>query len=223
MTPAERPRLFILARCILCEEHVHELWGSLMSEARKPVPPTEELREAYAEHGSLRGVSDGYDVDPKTVARWMHVREIEYADRETASRRAVSKPYAPMGTVNGYPTWTPEPSMIVYVHDLVAIAAGVDPHDLWADPAVVEVGFDDYQPAFTAEFAIEIREMPWRSREKLIEAAEGAQTMPDVAEALGCDQWTVRKWLKRYGLERGYDPAEGWIVRETESGERVTA
>lgn len=102
----------------------------------------------------------------------------------------------------------------VYVHQLLAISKGADPHELFGGPASVRFRNgrrDDLRPE-----NIEVYNPaagPWRDREAMIEALEEHATIGDIAEAWDVNPSTVNEWRKRHRLERHYDPERGgWYV-----------
>lgn len=93
-------------------------------------PDADDLREWYHDDGmSAQAIADEHGVSDVLVLRRMNEHGIERRGPAAAKRRA--HPYARLVTTDeGYERWKDETGSVT-VHQLVAIANGADPHEVF--------------------------------------------------------------------------------------------
>jgi len=98
------------------------------------------LEYLYVEKGlSLRGVADRLECDHKTVSRWLRKHGIERRDQAEATKEANRVDHPKLSRDgSGYAIWKDTDheageTVAVRVHQLAAISAGADPHEVFAD------------------------------------------------------------------------------------------
>jgi len=100
----------------------------------------------------------------------------------------------------------------VYVHQMVAIADGADPSDLFGGIHEVHhangIPWDNrpenisvVTPASHAERHDDWTDAPWRD-EATVRRALQSYTVAAAADAFGCSRETLRKWMRRHGIDR---------------------
>lgn len=124
-------------------------------------------------------------------------------------------PYARFETkTDGYEHWEARDGSgghaRVYVHQLLAVADGADPHDLFGGVKQIHhtnrIPWDN-RPAnlevvTTAEHADrhdDWRDAPWRD-EATVRSGLQDYSVAALADEFGCSDRTLRKWLRRHGI-----------------------
>jgi len=98
----------------------------------------ETLRQLYwEEEKSLSDIGDMFDRSPATIHRWMSKNDVERRDDASgaAMKRRVERASYHIDST-GYPAWSSwdrnEGNIHVKVHQLLAIAYGADPSDVFS-------------------------------------------------------------------------------------------
>jgi len=164
----------------------------------------ERLREMYInDEMTTTEIADELGCGDTTICRWL--------DRHDIETRSVSQNYASYGVYNGYEQWTAT-NTSVFVHQLLVIADGADPHTVFNDD--YHVHHIDEQPLhnlnqnlevkFASEHVSEHRLLTTckPSRDELYRLyVEKQMSQSDVAEQIGCSRSVISNWLSEYGIE----------------------
>jgi hypothetical protein len=126
-------------------------------------------------------------------------------------------PYARFETKqDGYEHWETKDgkgnNVRVYVHQLLAIAEGEDPYELFCGDTQIHhinnipwdnrpENIETLSPGGHAEAHDEWGDAPWRDPEKILEGLE-THSLRALADKWGCAPQTVRDWKNRHGLKK---------------------
>lgn len=172
--------------------------------SEKPWRDEKALRELYIEREmSTFEIADELECCQHTVWRWLQKHGIETRGRG----HSIEHMNAHVSD-SGYVEWRSH-NESCYVHQLLAIASGVDPYIVFDDEYVI------HHP----------NEVPWDNRRENLEAVTHAEhqrkhskyqrpscdelvrlyherelTQKEIAERVGCSSSAVGKWMKEYGI-----------------------
>lgn len=186
------------------------------SDGRKPWENAELLKELYrTQQMTAKEVGEELGCSRTTICRKLRKYDIEIRGGPGFYR---GYQYVPLGYKGGgYPAWRHSYDgelRSVPVHQLLAIAEGANPHELFGDRELVVhhrngVKWDnrpDNLEVFSASEHGNVHERatdaPWQDGEVLerLYVTQG-KSIKDVAEELGCSSPTVQKWMERHGIE----------------------
>jgi transposase-like protein len=177
----------------------------------KPYHNPDWLNEQYYnQNRTLADIADDFNISPAAVSYWMRKHginpgnSVQYARFETKT--------------DGYEHWesgrqTRDGSHDrVYVHQLLAIADGADPHELFGGQKQIHHANSipwDNRPAnlqvmTTAGHAEEHQQeqwgdAPWRDEDAVRDGLED-YSVSALADEFGCSNGTLRDWLRRHGI-----------------------
>lgn len=177
------------------------------------------LRELYVERElSQPEIGDRLGCSGKTISRWMKRHGIAARSQQQASCLAVGTPYARLTTDGGHPIWRDHHDAgetgqtIVYVHQLLAIAEGGDPYEIFREETDIHhkngIPWDNRPANITVMSHKEHtrhhhaqQDAPWNDPETLKREYETA-TIGELADRWDTYYTTVRRSLMRFGIER---------------------
>lgn len=108
----------------------------------------------------------------------------------------------------------------LYVAQLIGIAKGADPHDLFGGRARIRIKNGRRDDLRLENVKVEqLADNPWQDRETLKEALADVERMGDLEERWDVSLSTVRNYMHQFGLERHFSPSRGWYVVDTETAD----
>jgi len=129
----------------------------------------------------------------------------------------------------GYPCIrVSEEEVTPYIHNLVAIADGADPHKVYSGG--YQVHHVDENKWLNSDTNLELMTIgdhrrhhdggrtdhePWTDEDTLIELRDRELTQYEMADELGCAQDTVSKWMNYYDIDTSRVCRESWQDYDT--------
>lgn len=164
----------------------------------------DNLEQLYIqEELSQREIAEKYGVAQITISRWLEKHEIERPEAASYSHH------------NGYPKWRSQKD-VLRVHQLLAIAEGYDPHDVFSDDTVthhengikwanwpenIELMNQGEHVSHHLEERYRNTDKPWEDRQKLWELyVEREKSAKEIGNILGCSQQTVFNHLRKFDI-----------------------
>jgi transposase-like protein len=185
-----------------------------MSE-EQPWRDPETMRRLYVnQRMTFTEIADELGCSNPTVERWIREHGIETRGADGYTR---SRPASFYTGKRGHEVWTHQydgESFDVYVHQLLAIAEGTDPYEVfsggervvhhkngipWANwPGNLEVMKNSEHMIHHRKE--EYGDEPWRGEETLREAYRNSDS-GELAERWGCSTSVIVEWLHRHGID----------------------
>lgn len=171
------------------------------------------MSRAYQDPDTLRELYVDDRKSKKEIAEWFDVDFLSIHDCIQEHDINRSQSHAPYASLGGYPRWYNEDN-ILRVHQLLAIAEGEDPHDVFDDETVIHhkngISLDNRPENIELMTSSEhgrhhseerYGDKPWRDKQKLWEMyVEEGMTTYEIAEEWGCSSGTIRYNLQKFDI-----------------------
>lgn len=174
----------------------------------RPWTDEDTLRRLYVEEGlSQQEVGDRLGCSASTIGNWMDkfgIKNTHFVNRAKFRTQQ-----------NGYEQWCSTYGWEkdrLYVHQLLAVAMGTDPHDLFGGDYQIHhkngIHWDNrpgnIETIHIVDHASEHMnkkwgDKPWRN-EEMLEKGLKKYTVSKLADLWGCSPRTIRDWKNRHGL-----------------------
>lgn len=193
----------------------------------KPYKDKETLRQLYHdERMTTYGIAEKFGVVNSTITYWMKKHGIEARSISEVRR----DDYVPLRmSSDGYEQWCDQSNderKRVAVHQLLAIAEGENPHDVFSDENVIhhKNGLQWDNRASNVELMSISKHIshhneeqhggsPWRDEVTLRELyIDNGMSTTEIGNELDCSDVTIGNWLNKHGIER---PEKPWKDRGT--------